>query len=76
MALLIGGFGIQFEVTNPLMATRVLHLGPAGFGLLGTCLAVGGIAANLISARRRDPGQAEFLGLGGAVRRGRGRRRG
>jgi len=62
MALLIGGFGIQFEVTNPLMATRVLHLGPVGFGLLGTCLAVGGIAANLITSRRRDPGRAEFLG--------------
>jgi hypothetical protein len=61
MALLIGGFGIQFEVTNPLMATRVLHLSAAGFGLLGTCLAVGGIAGNLISARRRDPSQAEFL---------------
>jgi len=61
MALLIGGFGIQFEVTNPLMAVRVLHLGPAGFGLLGTCMAVGGIAANLFSGRRRDPGQAEFL---------------
>lgn len=36
MALLIGGFGIQFEVTNPLMATRVFHLGSLGFGLLGT----------------------------------------
>jgi len=27
MALLVGGFGLQFAVTNPLMATRVFHLG-------------------------------------------------
>src|SRR5712691_7364358 len=44
MALLIGGFGIQFEVTNPLMATKVFHLGSLGFGLLGTFMAAGGIA--------------------------------
>jgi MFS family permease len=61
MALLIGGFGIQFEVTNPLMATRVFHLGSLGFGLLGTFMAAGGIAGNLYSSRRRDPGYREFL---------------
>jgi MFS family permease len=61
MALLVGGFGIQFEVTNPLMATRVFHLGSLGFGLLGTFTAVGGIAGNFYSARREDPGYREFL---------------
>jgi MFS family permease len=61
MALLIGGFGIQFEVTNPLMATRVFHLGPLGFGLLGTFMAVGGIAGNYYSSRRPDPDYSEFL---------------
>ena len=61
MALLIGGFGIQFEVTNPLMATRVFHLDSLGFGLLGTFMAAGGIAGNLYSSRRRDPGYREFL---------------
>lgn len=61
MALLIGGFGIQFEVTNPLMATRVFHLGSVGFGLLGTFMAAGGIAGNLYSSRRRDPQYREFL---------------
>ena len=61
MALLIGGFGIQFEVINPLMATRVFHLGSLGFGLLGTFMAVGGIAGNYYSSRRRDPGYSEFL---------------
>lgn len=61
MALLVGGFGIQFEVTNPLMATGVFHLGSVGFGLLGTLMAVGGIAGNVYSSRRRDPDSQEFL---------------
>ena len=61
MAVLVGGFGYQFEVTNPLMATKVFHLGPVGFGLLGTLTAAGGIAGNFYSARRADPGAREFL---------------
>ena len=61
MALLVGGFGLQFAVTNPLMATRVFHLGAFGFGLFGTCMAVGGIAGSYYSSRRKDPGQREFL---------------
>ena len=61
MALLVGGFGLQFAVTNPLMASRVFHLGPFGFGLFGTFMAGGGIAGNYYSSRRKDPGQHEFL---------------
>ncbi len=61
MALLVGGFGLQFAVTNPLMATRVFHVGAFGFGLFGTSMAVGGIAGNYYSSRRRDPGRREFL---------------
>lgn len=61
MALLIGGFGIQFEVTNPLMATRTFHLSSLGFGLLGTCMAVGGIGGSYYSSRRPDPSHSEFL---------------
>jgi hypothetical protein len=62
MALLLGGFGLQFGVTNPLMATRVFHAGAVGFGLLGTFAAAGGIAGNYYSSRRKDPGRSEFLG--------------
>jgi MFS family permease len=61
MALLIGGFGYQFEITNPLMATTVFHLGSVGFGLLGTFMAIGGIAGNYYSSRRGDPGRSEFV---------------
>jgi MFS family permease len=62
MALLVGGFGWQFAVTNPLIATRLFHLSSAGFGLFGTCAAVGGIGANYWSSRREDPGPREFAG--------------
>ncbi len=61
MALLVGGFGLQFAVTNPLMASRVFHLGAFGFGLFGTFMASGGIAGNYYSSRRKDPGPHEFL---------------
>jgi MFS family permease len=61
MALLVGGFGMQFAVTNPLMASRVFHLGSVGFGLFGTSIAVGGIAGNFYSSRRKDPSRSEFL---------------
>jgi MFS family permease len=61
MALLLGGFGLQFAVTNPLMATKIFHLGAVGFGLLGTFMAVGGIAGSYYSSRRPDPGPSEFL---------------
>ena len=54
----VGGFGHQFAVTNPLMASRVFHLGAVGFGLFGTCMAVGGIAGNYYSSRRGIPARA------------------
>ncbi len=60
-ALLLGGFGLQFGVTNPLMATRVFHVGSVAFGLIGTFIAAGGIAGIYYSSRRRDPGRSEFL---------------
>lgn len=60
-AVLIGGLGYQFEVTNPLIATSVFHLGSFGFGLLGTFMAVGAVCGSLYSARRPDPGTYEFL---------------
>ena len=62
LALLVGGFGWQFAVTNPLMAKYVLHLGSAGFGLFGTSAAAGGVAGSFYSSRRRNPGRSEFVG--------------
>src|ERR1022692_489820 len=60
MALLIGGFGYQFEITNPLIATRVFHLSAEAFGLLGTLMAIGGIAGSYYSSRRPNPRGSGF----------------
>ena len=62
LALLVGGFGLQFAVTNPLMASRVFHLGSVGFGLFGTCTAGGGIAGTYYSSRRERPRPAGVHG--------------
>ncbi|HEY1621400.1 MAG TPA: MFS transporter [Streptosporangiaceae bacterium] len=70
LAVLIGGLAYQFAVVNPLMATRVFHLGAVGYGLLATFLAIGGIAANYWSSRRGSPRLREVVawaGLYGAV---------
>lgn len=61
IAFLVGAFGYQFEVTNPLMATDIFHLTSVGFGLLGALLAAGGVAGNYYSSRRGDPSGHEFL---------------
>jgi MFS family permease len=44
------------------MAKDVLHLGSAGFGLLGTSAAVGGVTGSFYSSGRRNPGRSEFVG--------------
>lgn len=61
MALLVGGFGWQFSVLNPLIAKNVLHVGSSGFGLFGTCAAVGGVLGSGYSSRRQNPGRHEFV---------------
>ena len=37
-------FGLNFQIFNALMATKVFHLGAASFGLLGTIIAIGSLA--------------------------------
>lgn len=65
VALLFGGFGYQFEVTNPLMASGVFRLGSVGYGIMGACIAAGGILGNLYSSRRPEPGIPEVLAWAG-----------
>ena len=51
----LGTFGLNFQITNALMATRVFGVGPEGYGLLGSVMASGTLAAALMAARRRRP---------------------
>lgn len=60
-----GALGMNFQVTNLLMATLVFHQG-AAFGALGSIMAIGSLAGALIAARRERPRLIYLLGsLGG-----------
>lgn len=52
---MLGTFGLNFQITNALMATQVFGVGPEGYGLLGSVMAAGTLAAALLAARRRRP---------------------
>jgi MFS family permease len=55
LVFVLGTFGMNFQVTTALMATRVFHKGPTEYGLLGSIMAIGSLTAALLSARRRNP---------------------
>ena len=44
-------FGLNFHVNTALMTSEVFRLGPASFGFLGTCIALGAVSGSLICAR-------------------------
>lgn len=66
MVFMLGTFGMNFQITNALMATIIYHKGAGEYGLLGSIMAVGTLAAALIAARRARPRLRVLLGaLGG-----------
>lgn len=55
LVFVLGTFGMNFQITTALMATRAFGKGPTEFGLLGSVMAVGSLSAALLSARRARP---------------------
>lgn len=55
LVFVLGTFGMNFQITMALMATKVFGQGAGEFGLLGSIMAVGSLTAALLSARRRRP---------------------
>ncbi len=55
IVFMLGTFGMNFQVTIALMATTVFHKGAAEYGLLGSVMAIGSLAAALAAARRQRP---------------------
>ena len=51
----VATFGMNFQVTNPLMSRAVFHAGAGAFGLASTMFAVGALGGALIAARRSRP---------------------
>ena len=52
VVFMLGTFGLNFQLTNSLMATAVFEVGPEEFGLMGSIMAIGSLAAGLVAARR------------------------
>ena len=61
MALFIGTFGMNFQMTSALMTQQEFHMGPEAYGILGTFVAVGSLTGALIAARRRSAPSGRFL---------------
>jgi MFS family permease len=54
VAFLVATFGLNYQLTTVLMAQGEFRVGAAGFGLMGTVLAVGALVGSLGAARRRS----------------------
>lgn len=50
-----GTFGMNFQITNALMATQVFDKGVTDYGIVGSVMAIGSLSGALISARRERP---------------------
>lgn len=62
VVFMLGTFGMNFQISNALMATAVFGLGAEEFGLLGSVMAVGSLAGALLAARRSLPTMRLVLG--------------
>jgi MFS family permease len=61
LVFFVATFGMNFQVTNALMATQVYHTGAGAFGLASTAFAVGALGGALLAARRGKPSLAWLL---------------
>ncbi len=59
-------FGLNFQIFNTLLATKVFHSGAASYGALGSILAIGSLTGAIISAKLERSRQPSFV-MGGAV---------
>ncbi len=62
LVFVLGTFGMNFQLTNALMATKEFGRGPADYGMLGSVMAIGSLAAALWTARRSRPRLRVLLG--------------
>ena len=55
MIAVIGTLAWEFQVSLPLMASKVFHGGPSAYGLMASIMGVGAVAGGLISTARPRP---------------------
>lgn len=64
LAFVIGTFGLNFQMTNAMMATEAFGVGAGEFGILGSIMAVGTFGGALLAARRSSPRWRYLIGGG------------
>lgn len=52
---MLATFGLNFQVTNLLMATEIFRTGPERYGLMGTVQGIGTMSAAMMAAARKRP---------------------
>ena len=67
MVFFIATFGLNFQIFNALMATKVFGKGPASYGLLGTFIAIGSLSGALMSARLERFRETKIVVQGGII---------
>lgn len=66
--LAVGGLGFNFQISNAVMSTQQFRLGPGEYGIAGSAMGVGALAAALWAAGRRRPRLRHILlGMAGYV---------
>lgn len=55
VVFMLGTFGMNFQITIALMSTSIFGRGASEYGLLSSVMAIGSLAAALMSARRPKP---------------------
>lgn len=58
----VGGLGFNYGITNAVMATQLFHRGPGEYGILGSAMGMGALAAALWAASRGRPRLRYVLG--------------
>jgi len=61
MVFIIGTFGMNFQLTLPLMVREVFHRGAGSYGAISTCLAVGSLTGALLATMRSRRPRIRFL---------------
>ena len=60
-------FGLNFQIFNALVATKIFHKDAGSYGILGSILAIGSLSAAIISAKLDKRRRPKFIMLSAAI---------
>jgi MFS family permease len=60
-------FGLNFQIFNALIATKIFHKDAGAYGILGSILAIGSLSAAIISAKLDKRRRPKFIMLSAAI---------